>query len=306
MEQDHTSAGDDTIPARAPSPEEAIARFVELLSVGEIDTDLFHGRKLPHRIGRVYGGQVIAQALAAAEQTVDSDRVPHSLHAYFMRPGDENHPIIYKVERDRDGRSFSTRRVIAQQHGKPILSAAVNFQVAEPGLSHQFAMPDAPPPESLPSQEEQFRAMAKRHPEMARHRLMFMRPVEMRPVFGFGDVRGGEKGEPAMQVWFKPVAPLPDDPAIHRWALAHTSDSNLLGPAMRPHGVSWQTPGFQTTSLDHTLWLHEDVRMDDWLLYVADSPWSGHARGLSFGKIFTRDGRLVASSAQEGLIRIRG
>lgn len=264
-----------------------VREFVDLLSVERIDADLFEGRRLSVKIGRVFGGQVVAQALSATEGTVEDDRIPHSMHAYFMRPGDENEPILYRVERERDGRSFSTRRVVAEQHGKPILSASINFQVPEEGVSHQIEMPDVPPPEDVAPIP----------------RGSFPRPIEMRPIFGFGDVRGGEKGDPAMQLWFKPTAPLPDDAALHRWVLAHTSDSNLLGPAMRPHGVSWQTPGYQTTSLDHSLWFHHDFRVDDWLLYVAESPWSGSARGLSFGRFFTRDGKLIASAAQEGLIR---
>lgn len=281
-----------------------IGDFVSLLSVEEIDTDLYRGNRQDGGLGRVFGGEVIAQALAASEQTVDGEAIPHSLHAYFMRPGSEDHPILYEVARDRDGRSFSTRRVLAKQNGKPILAAAVNFQVPERGVSHQAAMPDVPQPENLPSQAEMMRAQAAKLPEGIRRRFLRPRAIEMRPVFGFGSPAGGEKGDPAMQVWFKATAPFPDDPAIHRWALAHVSDSNLLGPAMRPHGVSWQTPGTQTASLDHALWLHEAARVDDWLLYVADSPWSGNARGFARGQIFTRDGRLIASTAQEGLIRI--
>ena len=286
--------------------QQIIDDFVDLLSVEELDTDLFHGARLDTKTGHVFGGQVVAQALAAAEQSVEDDRIPHSLHAYFMRPGDEKHPILYKVERDRDGRSFSTRRVIAQQHGKPILSAAINFHVPEQGMAHQIAMPDAPAPEDLPNQAEMMREQLKDAPERMRRMMSRPRPVEMRPVYGFGPGDRQDKGDPAMMVWFKPIAPLPDNAAVHRWALAHTSDSNLLGPAMRPHGVSWQTPGIQATSLDHALWLHEDFRMDDWLLYVADSPWSGNARGMSIGRVFTRDGQLIASSAQEGLIRLTG
>ncbi|MEQ9661744.1 MAG: acyl-CoA thioesterase II [Parasphingopyxis sp.] len=284
------------------SPQQLVDEFVGLLDVEPIDTDLYRGAQLHGGRGRIFGGQVIAQALAAAEKSVGDDRTPHSLHAYFTRAGDENFPVIYRVTRDRDGRSFSTRRVIAQQKGRPILSMAVNFQVPEEGLHHQFDMPDAPPPEDLISELDFWKAHEDRIPEAFRWMMLRPRPIEMRPCEDYRP-HDGAKREPVSKLWIKAVAPLPDDPAIHRAALAHASDARLMGTSMLPHGVDWQSGGMQTASLDHALWLHEDFRIDEWLLYVMDSPWSGHARGMNRGQIYTRDGRLVASVAQEGLIR---
>ncbi|MCA1750045.1 MAG: acyl-CoA thioesterase [Parasphingopyxis sp.] len=286
------------------TPQELVANFVALLDVEELDTDLFRGARMPGGRGRIFGGQVIAQGLAAAERTVEDDRAPHSLHAYFMRPGDEDFPIIFRVVRDRDGGSFSTRRVIAQQKGRPILSMAVNFQIPETGLSHQAPMPEVPDPDSLESELDRMKRNEDKIPEKMRWMMLRPRPFDMRPVEGY-DHREAEKHPPVSHIWFRTVAPMPDGPAIHRAALAHASDSRLLGTAMLPHGVSWTTHNMQTASLDHALWLHEDFRADEWLLYATDSTWSGHARGFNRGQVFTRDGRLVASVAQEGLIRIR-
>ena len=285
------------------TPEELVGNLVALLNVEELDTDLYRGARLPGGRGRIFGGQVIAQGLAAAERTIDDKRLPHSLHAYFMRPGDEDFPIIFRVVRDRDGRSFSTRRVIAQQKGRPILSMAVNFQIPEEGLSHQAEMPDIPPPEELISEIDFWRQNAESIPEAARRMMLRPRPFDMRAVEPWSPGRP-EPREPVSHVWFKTIAPLPDDPAVHRHALAHASDSRLLGTAMFPHGVSWHTHKMQSASLDHSLWLHEDFRADEWLLYAMDSTWAGHARGFNRGQFFTRDGRLVASAAQEGLIRV--
>lgn len=288
----------------AATPQELVANLVALLDVEELDRDLYRGARLPGGRGRIFGGQVIAQGLAAAERSVEEDRTPHSMHAYFMRPGDEDFPVIYRVVRDRDGRSFSTRRVIAQQKGRPILSMAVNFQIAEDGLAHQAAMPDVPGPDELVTELDHWRAHEDKIPEKARWMMLRPRPFEMRSVDPF--LPGvPEPREPVSCVWFKTVAPLPDDPAVHRHALAHASDSRLLGTAMLPHGVSWHTHNMQNASLDHSLWLHEDFRADEWLLYAMDSTWAGHARGFNRGQIFTQDGRLVASVAQEGLIRVR-
>ena len=286
------------------TPEQLVENFVALLDVEELDTDLYRGARMPGGRGRIFGGQVIAQGLAAAERTVEDERSPHSLHAYFMRPGDEDFPIIFRVVRDRDGGSFSTRRVIAQQRGRPILSMAVNFQLPEDGLSHQSDMPDVPDPDDLESELDRMRRHADEIPEKMRWMMLRPRPFDMRPVEEY-DHRQPTKHPPVSHIWFRTVAPLPDDPAIHRHALAHASDSRLLGTSMLPHGVSWTTHNMQTASLDHALWLHEDFRADDWLLYATDSPWSGHARGFNRGEIYTRDGRLVASVAQEGLIRLR-
>lgn len=289
----------------APSPESLARGLVDLLDVEEIDVGLFRGRRQPGGEGRVFGGQVIAQALQAAQRSTDAPKRAHSLHAYFMRPGDENFPIIYRVVRDFDGRSFATRRVIAMQQGKPILNLAASFQVPEEGLAHQNTMPDVPPPEALRSDADLNREIAKEAPERFQRFLLRARSIEIRQV----DPRrwlAPEKRTPTDALWFRAVASLGDDPDVHRAALAYASDMMLLGTSMLPHGVSWMTGDLQSASLDHALWLHEDFRADDWLLYATDSPWSGHSRGFNRGSIFSRDGRLVASVAQEGLIRVRG
>uniref|UniRef100_UPI0035CAF371 acyl-CoA thioesterase n=1 Tax=uncultured Sphingomonas sp. TaxID=158754 RepID=UPI0035CAF371 len=287
-----------------PTPAILAQNLVDLLDVEEIDTDLYRGRRGTDGFGRVFGGQVIAQALQAAQRSTDAPKQAHSLHAYFMRPGDESHPILYRVVRDFDGKSFSTRRVIATQRGVPILNLACSLQLPEGGLAHQDAMPDVPPPEELKSDRDIRLAMIDRIPE--KFRAMFLRPrmVDIRPVSPRSWL-DPVKQEPRQNSWFRVVAPVGDDPALHRAILAYASDMSLLGTATLAHGVNWMTHNLQTASLDHALWLHEDFRADDWLLYACDSPWAGHARGFNRGKIYARDGRLVASVAQEGLIRLR-
>jgi len=287
-----------------PSPAELVAQLAALLDVEEIDIDLYRGARQPDGEGRVFGGQVIAQALQAAQRSTDASKVAHSLHAYFMRPGSEEHPIVYRVVRDFDGRSFATRRVIALQRGQPILNLAASFQQPEDGFGHQDTMPDVPGPDELLSDWEMRAAMVDEVPERYRRHLLRARPIELRSIHPRGLV-SPPPAEPRQAIWFRAAAPLPDDPALHRAVLAYASDMGLLGTAMMPHGVGWMHPAMQTASLDHALWLHEPLRADDWLLYATDSPWSGHARGFNRGRIFSRDGRLVASSAQEGLIRRR-
>lgn len=291
-------------PAEIETPEALVAGLTALLAVEELDTDLYRGARMPGGVGRVFGGQVIAQALASANLSVDPAFLAHSLHAYFMRPGDENHPIIYRVVRDRDGRSFATRRIIALQKGQPILNMAANFQRPEQGLAHQFDMPDVPMPEDLVSERDFWRDRLDGVPEKLARLLLRPRAIELRRV----NQRGFEtvKEPPRDAIWFRAVAPLGDDPRLHQAVLAYASDMALLGTATMPHGVSWMSGALQMASLDHALWLHEDFRADDWLLYATDSPWSGHARGFNRGMIYARDGRLVASAAQEGLIRMRG
>ncbi|HVF95423.1 MAG TPA: acyl-CoA thioesterase II [Sphingomonas sp.] len=295
------AAEDDWTP---PPPEVLAAGLVSLLDVEEIDTDLYRGARQPGGQGRVFGGQVIGQALQAAQRSVEG-KDAHSLHAYFMRAGDEQHPIVFRVVRDFEGKSFSTRRVIALQKGQPILNMAASFQVPEEGMMHQDAMPDVPPPEELKSESELRRAAADKIPE--KFREMFRRrtsPIDIRPLHArswFDPV----KREPANHSWFRVVAPIGDDPAMHRAVLAYASDMALMATSMMPHGVNWMTPGMQSASLDHAIWIHEPVRADEWMLYSTDSPWAGHGRGMNRGSIFTRDGRLVASVAQEGLIRLR-
>ncbi len=287
-----------------PSPEALAQGLVALLDVEEIDTDLYRGARKPGGEGRVFGGQVIAQALQAAQRSTEAPRTAHSLHAYFMRPGDERYPILYRVERDFEGRSFATRRVIAMQKGKPILNLACSFQTPEKGLHHQDAMPDVPAPDTLTPERELLARLGDQVPAPLRAFLQRPRPIELRPV----DPRqmlAPEPRDPTQAIWFRLVAPIGDDPALHRAVLAYASDFALLGTSTLPHGVNWLIDDMQTASLDHALWLHEPFRADEWLLYTTDSPWAGHARGFNRGRIFSADGRLVASVAQEGLIRLR-
>ena len=296
-----------TDPADAPAPEpsarELVDGLVRLLAVEEIDVDLHRGARLPGGRGRVFGGQVVAQALAAAMRSVEGGHVAHSLHAYFMRPGDDALPIVYRVERDFDGRSFVNRRVIAQQRGRPILNMTASFQVPESGLEHADAMPDVPPPEGLDSEVELVRRERERGAALPEG-FGRPRPIEMRPVAP-RSLLAPQVRPPSYAVWFRAAAALGDDPDVHRAVLAYATDMALLGTSMLPHGVGWLTPGMQTASLDHALWLHAPVRADGWLLYVTDSPWAGGGRGFNRGRIFTREGRLVADVAQEGLIRRR-
>lgn len=290
---------------RADTGEGLVGQLVELLDVETIDTDLYRGARQPGGVGRVFGGQVIAQALQAAQRSIDDGKVAHSLHAYFMRAGNEDYPIVYRVVRDFDGRSFANRRVIAMQQGKPILNMIASFQLPEDGLSHQFPMPDVPPPEALKSEGDLREEIQEHVPEKLRRFFLRARPIEIRPVAPRGWFNPAPR-EPVQHSWFRVVAPLPDEPALHRAMLAYASDMTLLGTCMLPHGVTWMDGSVQTASLDHALWLHEPFRADEWLLYTCDSPWSGHGRGHNRGRIYTADGRLVASSAQEGLIRKRG
>jgi len=295
----------DNPPERATTPEALVEQLTTLLDVEEIDTDLYRGPRQPGGVGRVFGGQVIGQALQAAQRSVEGGKAAHSLHAYFMRPGDENHPIIYRVVRDFEGRSFANRRVIAMQKGQPILNMTASFQTPSEGLHHQDAMPDVPDPDSLRSETELREEIQEQVPEKLRRFFLRARPIEIRPV----NPRNWFK--PAKQAaqqhsWFRVAAPLPDDPALHRAMLTYATDMTLLGTCMLPHGVSWMSGGIQTASLDHAVWLHEPFRFDEWLLYTTDSPWAGHSRGFNRGRIYSRDGRLVASAAQEGLIRVKG
>ncbi|MDE2564023.1 MAG: acyl-CoA thioesterase II [Sphingomonadales bacterium] len=293
---------DDPAPSD-PSPRELVEALIHLLEVQETGEDTFLGRKKPDGIGRVFGGQVIAQALAAAESTVDPTRPAHSLHAYFLRGGSEGVDIDYGVARDFDGGSFSNRRVVASQQGRPILNLTASFQRHEHGLEHADApMPDVPPPDDLEPEVDVRRRHAEHARPEARHHFLQPRPVEMRAVEGRHWINS-EPAPPRSHSWFRTVAPLPDDPRIHRAVLAYASDMSLLGTCMLPHGLSWSRGEVISASLDHAVWFHEPFRADEWLLYATDSPWSGGGRGFNRGQIFTRDGRLVASVAQEGMIR---
>lgn len=284
-----------------------LGKLVELLSLERIEQNLFRGQSQDLGWGTVFGGQVLGQALSAAAQTVPSDRPVHSLHAYFLRPGDVNRPIVYDVDRIRDGSSFTTRRVVAVQNGEAIFNLAASFQQVEEGFDHQDVMPVVPPPESLPTDGERMRAQADRLPSVLRERLFAgERPFEIRSVQGTDDPVLPSALPPERAVWFRTVERLPDDPAIHRALLAYASDYAFLGTALFPHQVTWLSPGMQVASLDHVLWFHApSLRVDEWLLHVIDSPRAVGARGLVRGRVFSADGRLVASTAQEGLIRQR-
>lgn len=288
-----------------PTPAELTQGLVDLLSVEELDTDLYRGARQPGGVGRVFGGQVIAQALQAAQRSTDAPKTAHSLHAYFMRPGNEDFPIIYRVVRDFEGRSFATRRVIAIQQGKPILNMAASFEMPEEGVHHQDSMPDVPGPEELKSEAELRRENVDDIPEKFRRHLLRARPIEIRPVHPRSWFHP-EKQPGVQHSWMRLVAPIDGDMAMHRAILAYGSDMSLLGTSLLPHGMTWVTHNLQTASLDHALWFHEPFRADEWLLYACESPWAGHSRGFNRGKVFTQDGRLVASAAQEGLIRLRG
>ena len=286
-----------------PTAEELVADLLRLLDVAPLGEDRFEGPRKADGIGRVFGGQVIAQALVAAQATVGEDRPAHSLHAYFLRGGSEDHPVEYRVERGFDGGSFANRRITALQQERQILSCSVSFHRREDGPRHQSAaMPEVPPPERLEPD----------HLVLERHRaeiegsappiILRPRPIEMRAVRPTALLE--REPAPAEQhVWFRARAPLPDDPQLHRAVLAYWSDMRLMATCLLPHGLAFARGDVMGASLDHAIWFHEDARADDWLLYAMDSPWSGHARGLNHGRIFTRDGGLVASVAQEGMFR---
>ena len=254
---------------------------------------------MPH--GRVFGGQVLAQCLVAATRTLDSDRPVHSLHGYFLRAGDINQPLTFSVDRLRDGRSFSTRRVQAFQNGLPIFSMIASFQDADPGIDHQDALPAGiPEPESLPSAA----SIMGENPHPVAQYWAKARPFDMRHVGSpiYFTVEGEQVAHQA--VWLKALGNLPDSPALHTAALAYASDYSILEPIFRAHGIAWTHPGLKSASLDHAMWFHRQAKVDEWMLYVQESPSAQGGRGLSLGRIFSRDGRLLATVAQEGMVRI--
>ena len=287
-----------------PTPEQLVADLVLLLDLEPKGADRFIGRRHEEGTGRVFGGQAIAQALGAAQRTVDATREVHSLHAYFLRPGTDSQPIEYRVKRDLDGRSFSNRRVVASQNGEPILNMVASFQRPVDGPGHQHPhMPDVPPPEDLPPDAAIRHDIATKVPEgPIRQLLLRPQPVDFRSVEP-RDWLDPQVRTPVSHVWFRTVAALPAEPAIHRAVLAYISDFQLLSTALHPHGKSIHGGEVKGASLDHAIWFHDSFSADDWLLYVTDSPWSGASRGFGRGQIFSRDGRLVASVAQEGMLR---
>lgn len=278
--------------------------LVALLQLERIEENLFRGQSQDLGWGQVFGGQVLGQAVSAAAQTVASERHVHSLHAYFLRPGDARKPIVYDVDRIRDGSSFTTRRVVAIQNGRPIFNLSASFQLDEEGYEHADEMPDVPGPDGLVSEMELWRKHASKIPEGARARALADRPIELRstdPVDPFEP----EHKPPRHAVWVRASGKLPDEPALHRYLLAYCSDFSFVTTALRPHGATWVDPTMQVASIDHVMWFHRPFRMDDWLLHVMESPSASGARGFARGQFFSRDGQLVASTAQEGLMRRR-
>jgi acyl-CoA thioesterase-2 len=276
--------------------------LLKVMTLERLERDLFRGQSRDIGSPQVFGGQVLGQALVAASATTE-DRVVHSLHAYFLRRGDFNAPIVYEVDRAMDGKHFSSRRIVAIQHGQQIFNMSASFQFAETGLDHQISMPNVPPPESLPDAESYYREAADQLPAAARRILEQKRPFEFRPVQP-PDFLRREKSEPLKYIWFRAVDALAADEALHRCLLAYVSDFHLLDTALKPHGISMISGKLVIASVDHAMWFHRSVRVDDWLLYAIDSPSASGARGFARGSVFARDGRLVASAAQEGLIRV--
>lgn len=277
--------------------------LLALLALEKIEEGLFRGQSEDLGLRAVFGGQVMGQALSAAKQTVAPERQVHSFHSYFLRPGDVNHPIVYDVENIRDGQSVSTRRVKAIQYGKPIFYLNASFQVEAAGFEHQAAMPQGiTPPEQLKSELELVRPYEKMIPSDLRAKIMCEKPIEIRPATLVDPMRPTVH-EPLRHVWFRANGQMPDDPRVHKYLLAYASDFHFLFTALQPHGVSYWEPGMQVATIDHSMWFHRDFRLDDWLLYVVDSPSASGGRGLVRGQFFTREGVLVASTVQEGVIR---
>jgi acyl-CoA thioesterase II len=281
-----------------------VRELLDLLDLEPLEVNIYRGLNRDIGSGRVFGGQVLAQALVAARRTVDEPREAHSLHGYFILPGDLAAPIVYFVDRLRDGSSFSTRQVTAIQHGRAIFSLLASFHIAEGGYEHQTPMPDVPPPESLANELELIRGMANRIPESMRKVLTQDRPIDFRPVSPI-DPFQPEKRPPVRYLWLRAIEKLPDDQLTHQAVLAYASDYGLLGTALLPHGVAPRSPALQLATLDHGFWAHRPFRADEWLLYAMDSPAAAGARGFTRGAFYTRDGTLVASVAQEGLMRPR-
>lgn len=281
----------------------AVKLLLSILDLEQLEHNLFRGNSPQSGWQRVFGGQVIGQALVAAERTVE-DRVAHSLHAYFMRPGDPSVPIIYEVDRIRDGKSFNTRRVVATQHGAAIFTMGVSFHLVEEGFDHQSEMPDVPGPEELPSLNDIKEQFIDKLPTNIKTYFERERPIEIRPVDTSRFFKH-EKRSPKQSIWIRATENLPDDPGLHQCALAYASDFSLLDTALIAHGRVLFDPRLMLASLDHAMWFHRPVRADGWLLYTMDSPAAHGARGFCRGSIFTPEGVLVASVAQEGLIRER-
>jgi acyl-CoA thioesterase-2 len=281
-----------------------LEELLRLLKLEKIEETIFRGQSQDLGFGSVFGGQVLGQALSAAYQTIQSHRKAHSLHAYFLRMGDANKPIIYDVDCIRDGKSFTTRRVVAIQKGRAIFNMSASFQVDEPGFDHQDKAPEITGPEGIESELELAMAVADKIPKSIREKILCKKPIEFRPVNPI-DPFFPEKRKPVGYTWFKAIDKMPDDFRVHQYMLAYASDFGLVATSLYPHGHSYWERDMQVASLDHALWFHRDFRMDEWLLYVMESPNAYKAKGLNNGKIYTKEGKLVASVSQEGLIRNR-
>ena len=282
--------------------EPLLSDLLNLLELERLEDQIFRGQSRDIGSRRVFGGQVLGQPLSAANYTVEGREV-HSLHAYFLRSGDVKAPIVYEVDLARDGRSFTNRRVVAIQHGRPIFNMTASFQIPEDGLEHQDTIPDVPGPDELQAFNDTPDEVLEKVPEKMRRYLTRKRPFEIRPVEPVS-LLSLESSEPVRHVWLRAVDRLPDEPDLHRNLLAYISDFQLIGTAILPHGIHFEDGKVQMASLDHAMWFHRPFRVDDWLLYSMESPNAASARGFALGRFFSADGTLVASTAQEGLIRI--
>jgi len=277
--------------------------LIETLALERIEVNLFRGHAPKSDGPRIFGGLVIAQALLAAYGTVDKS-LCHSIHCYFLRPGDPSVPILYEVDRARDGRSFTSRRVTAIQHGEQIFNLAGSFQHPEAGLEHQDPMPQEPSPEQLADESELRAKLTADLPPLMRQMADRPRPIDLRPVDA-ANFMAAKPAPPVQNVWMRAAQPIGDDPVFNQAVLAYASDMSFLSTSMRPHGMSWQTRGLQTASIDHAIWFHRPTNFNDWHLYAQKSPSASGSRGFNLGEIYSQDGRLVASTAQEGLMRFR-
>jgi acyl-CoA thioesterase-2 len=284
-------------------PKPVVGELIDLLQLERLEENLFRGQSRDIGTRFVFGGQVLGQALSAAQRTVESTRRVHSLHAYFLRAGDIEAPIVYEVDRSRDGKSFSTRRVVAVQHGQPIFNFAASFQVDEHGVEHQLSMPEVPKPEDIEPTELVPSAQLSHLSAKLQRWLSQKGPFEFRHVYPRDEIKV-PKRPPFQHVWLRLTDRISDEPELHRALLAYASDFHLIGTATFPHGISYLQPNVMMASLDHALWFHRAFRIDEWLLYSCDSPSAQGARGLARGAFYTREGVLVASTAQEGVIRI--
>ncbi|CFR14202.1 acyl-CoA thioesterase II [Yersinia frederiksenii] len=280
-----------------------LAKLLDLLHLEKIEEGIFRGQSEDLGLRQVFGGQVVGQAIYAAKQTVPVDRIVHSFHSYFLRPGDSSKPIIYDVETLRDGTSFSARRISAIQNGKPIFYMTASFQSQEGGFEHQNTMPNVPQPDGLMSETDIARQFAHLIPEKVREKFIGNQPIEMRPVKFHNPLQGSVE-EPNRYVWFRANGEMPDDFRVHQYLLGYASDFNFLPTALQPHGIGFLEPGVQIATIDHSMWFHRPFRLDDWLLYAVESTSASGARGFVRGQIYNQQGVLVASTVQEGVIRL--